>query len=322
MKVLSLKPVTGSVSDYEQIEKQLIRFFKEEIYSPLMKELGGMEKVKYKNNLTPYALLRAIQDGQVTFNRGRFKGRFSAKISKELRSMGAVWEAKTVSFKFPSSKLPLDIKSAISVSDAKLNEVLKRIDKRLASIDLKSLSDGITVEKSINKTLWKTSTEIGYTLKAISVQPKLSDEMMAKISSEYNDNMKRYISEWSEMEIKSLRAKIADHAYSGMRYEGIIGDIQKSYGVSQSKAKFLARQETNLYVTKLKETIYTSAGVPKYKWKTVIGSPGHEVRHSHAILDGKVFRWDSPPVVNEKGDRKNPSEDFGCRCFAIPIVEF
>ena len=80
--------------------------------------------------------------------------------------------------------------------------------------------------------------------------------------------------------------------------------------------------ENYLYVTKLKETIYTDAGVPKYKWGTVVGSPGHEVRHSHAILKGKIFRWDNPPVVNEKGDRKNPGEDFGCRCFAIPIVEF
>lgn len=320
MAIKLLRPIKESTADYDHIEAAIIRLFKAEIYSPLMKEFG--EKETLKNALTPYSLLRAIQDGHITFYRGRFKGRFSAKISKELKSMGAVWESKTVSFKFPTSKLPQEISHAISISEAKFNKTLEKIDEKLMKIDIKGIASKLSVEKIFDKTLWRVSTEIGSTLKAISVQPKLTDEMRAKIAVEYNENMKKYIVEWGEDEIKTLRSRIAEHAFSGKRYEGMIGEIKHSYGVSQAKAKFLARQETSLYVSKLKETLYTDAGVNKYKWACVVGSPGHEVRHSHKILQDKIFTWDNPPVVNEKGERKNPGEDYGCRCFPIPVVEF
>ena len=54
---------------------------------------------------------------------------------------------------------------------------------------------------------------------------------------------------------------------------------------------------------------------------TVVGSPNHPVREMHKALAGKVFSWDDPPITNEKGDRNNPGQDYGCRCYARPIVE-
>ena len=57
-----------------------------------------------------------------------------------------------------------------------------------------------------------------------------------------------------------------------------IGAIQKSYGVTANKAKFLARQETKLLTTTLKEVRYVDAGVTKYKWKSVTGTAAHPVR--------------------------------------------
>ncbi len=312
--------IVDSKDDYDQIEKMLLNLFREEIYLPLLAELN--ENKKILNAITPYSLLRAIQDGHITFYRGRFKGRFNAKISKELRSIGAVWETKTVSFKFPTTKLPFDIRNAIAVSEAKFNASIKRIDEKLLKLNPVSIASKINLSKVFDSTIYKTEKKIEKTLQKIQVRPNLTDSMKKKISLEYNEDMKKYIQDWSEKEIKKLRANIAENAFSGKRYEGVIDQIQQSYGVSQAKAKFLARQETNLYVTKLQETLYTEAGIQKYKWTCVVGSVGHEVRHSHSILNGKVFRWDSPPVVNENGDRKNPGEDFGCRCYAIPQVEF
>jgi SPP1 gp7 family putative phage head morphogenesis protein len=95
--------------------------------------------------------------------------------------------------------------------------------------------------------------------------------------------------------------------------------------VSANKAKFLARQETSLMTTKLKETRYREAGVNEYKWKTVAGSKLHPVRPSHKILEGRIFRWDDPPITTPPGEavrRNNPGQDYNCRCFAQPIVRF
>ncbi|MCI5060219.1 MAG: peptidoglycan-binding protein [Alphaproteobacteria bacterium] len=51
----------------------------------------------------------------------------------------------------------------------------------------------------------------------------------------------------------------------------------------------------------------------KYIWRTV--GDGN-VRHTHSAREGRTFSWDTPP---EGG---HPGEDFGCRCWAEPIVPF
>jgi SPP1 gp7 family putative phage head morphogenesis protein len=74
-----------------------------------------------------------------------------------------------------------------------------------------------------------------------------------------------------------------------------------------------------------KKEKYTSAGVNKYKWRCVAGSPLHPVRPSHKALNGKIFSFDDPPITTMPGEpvrRNNPREDYGCRCHAVPIVEF
>lgn len=48
-----------------------------------------------------------------------------------------------------------------------------------------------------------------------------------------------------------------------------------------------------------------------YIWRTV---GDKDVRDSHALRAGRQFSWDNPP---EGG---HPGEDYGCRCWAEPIV--
>jgi len=54
----------------------------------------------------------------------------------------------------------------------------------------------------------------------------------------------------------------------------------------------------------------------RYIWHT---EKDPVVRPYHAVLEGTVQYWDSPPVVNAQGDRLNPSEDWNCRCHAQMI---
>ena len=59
------------------------------------------------------------------------------------------------------------------------------------------------------------------------------------------------------------------------------------------------------------------AGVVEYVWST---SGDSRVRPSHAALNHKRFRWDDPPVVDEKtGRRCHPGKDYQCRCCALPV---
>lgn len=61
------------------------------------------------------------------------------------------------------------------------------------------------------------------------------------------------------------------------------------------------------------------AGVQEYIWSD---SGDSRVRSGHHRLNGKKFRWDDPPVVDERtGRRCHPGEDFQCRCVAIPVFD-
>jgi SPP1 gp7 family putative phage head morphogenesis protein len=320
MKTIEVSPIPVTPSDYDEIEGVISEVFKDEVYLPLWRELTTEKSASLHNTLN--VLVNAINRGQIRFYRGRFTGKFNSQISRELRKLGARYNRRTKSYNIQMKELPRTIRDQILISEDRLLRELQKIDKRIAEISPEKIAKKLKLEKIIDKKLWTVSKRIDATLRRITVSPKLTKKQVEQISKEYTNNMRLYIKKWTEQEIKRLRKRVKREYFSGNRYEGMVEVIRKSYGVSQSKARFLARQETHLLMSQFKQSRYKEAGVNEYKWKTVAGSPDHPVRPMHKKLDNKIFSWDDPPVVNERGDRKHPGEDYGCRCFAIPVVRF
>jgi SPP1 gp7 family putative phage head morphogenesis protein len=318
MAIKTFLPIVEKESDYKDIQEEIILVLKEAIYAPLVSILK--KPVKFKNASDNLAM--AIMSGQVVFNRGSFTGTFNSKISAELRSIGAKWDNAKKCYKLSSSDLPLDVRLSVSLAKAKADETLNKLDQLLLKLDPKAIAERVNVAPLIDKTMYRYEKDFKKTVESISVKANLTAEQMAEFNKTYTDNLRLYIADFVEKETAELRKNMKKRALSGFRSESAIQEIQKSYGVSYNKAKFLARQETSLALSAFRETRYKSVGLNKYKWKCVAGSPLHPVRSMHKIHDGKIFSWDKPPVVNDKGDRKNPGEDYNCRCVAIPIVEF
>lgn len=317
MKEIVLRPIRETYKDYEELEQEVSRMLREEIYLPLLSELNQPKKL-LSNSIGD--LINAINSGRIVYSKGKFSGRFSARLSKELKLLRAKW--KEGDFYIPKSQLPPAVKQAISYSEAKFQRVLEQIDKRLKKLVPDEMVSTLKLEKIFDHTLFKTGKDVESTLKGISVAPELTKEQRAKIAEEYTHDLKRYIKDFSEKEIVTLRKKIQKNAEDGFRYEEMIETIRRSYGVTERKARFLARQETSLLMTKFKESRYIDAGVNEYIWTCVVGSPAHPVRPMHKKLDGKTFRWDNPPITNPEGQRNNPGQDFNCRCVARPIIRF
>lgn len=319
-KTMELKPIKESTQDFEKIERKILELFKKEIYLPLVKELGVTKQIL--KNASDDDLLDAISSGRITFYRGSFTGRFSASVSRELKRLGAKWDRKQGAWKVPQSSLPLNVKNVISSSEVKFQQKMKKIDDKLAQLLPEEIADRLKISENFDSILWKTDENIAKSIERITVTPRLSDSQRHKISEEWQNNMQLWIKDWTQTEIVKLREQMQKSAFTGNRYESMISKIQKSYDVSHGKAKFLARQETGLLMAKFKETRYTAAGVNEYKWGCVAGTGKHPVRPAHKKLEGKIFRWDNPPITDEKGNRNNPGEDYNCRCFAKPIVRF
>lgn len=319
MKEVHLEPIKETDEDYEKFEKVILDLFREEIYYPLLKELN-MPKSSIQNSTDD--LIEAIRSGRINYYRGQFKGRFNAAVSRELKKIGATWDRTQGSWKIPQSALSIEVRNAIGQSLHKFEKAMRSIDARLGKILPAEIAEKLKIEKLFDSSLWRLDQKIQKSLKGITVTPEFTKDQREKISKEYTENMQLYIKEFTEKEITRLRETVQKSSLKGIRYENIVKQIEKSYGVSANKAKFLARQETSIFMAKVKETRYLDAGVNEYIWGCVAGSPNHPVRPMHLKLKGTRQRFDQPPIVNEKGDRKNPTEDYGCRCFAIPVVKF
>ncbi len=319
MKVKELAPIKETTEDYEALEATVKELWRQNLYVPLMKLLGYPQKMLNAND----PLSDALRSGRVTFYRGQFSGRFNASVSKELKRLGAHWDKRTGTFRLSQSSLPYEIRNLIAASDRQFRAKIADIDKTLSQILPDEIAEKLQATKIFDTSLWKVEKEFQANVKSITIAPNLTKKQREKIAAEWNDNMKLWIRDWTAEEIKKLRSEMQATIFTGNRYESAVKTIQKSYGQSQNKAKFLARQETGLLMAKFKETRYQDAGIMEYKWGCVAGSAKHPVRASHKALEGKIFRWDNPPVTTMPGEptrRNNPGEDYNCRCFARPIV--
>jgi hypothetical protein len=320
-----LQPVKDKPEYYDELELAIIKHLKKLIYEPLMASFD-QPKSKLENSIND--LLNAILSGRIVFKQGTFSGKFNSRITIELKKIGAKWDRKTATFKLNKKDLPDDVSMTISLSHTRFKQKMQAIDKSLAKLLPEEIADSLKLEHIFDASLYKISKDIDATLKSITVQPSLTDESRKLIAKEYTNNMKLDIKKFADKEIKSLRTEIQKRVFEGDRSESMVKMIQQSYGVSQRKAKFLARQESKLLLASYKKGRYLGAGVTKYIW-TCVKMPHQaknaeykkgQVRHDHAILDGTKQEWLNPPVVNDKGDRKNAGEDYGCRCYAIPLV--
>lgn len=324
MTEIELKPIKESTEDFDMLEARIKETFKRLVYYPLLRELQEPRRT-LQNASGEDALIEAIRSGRITFSRGKFSGKLNATLTKELKKLGAKWDSKSASFRLLSADLPDSLRSAVTLSETRFLEKIAGIDKKLAQILPEEIADSVKSADLFDRTLWRTNEAFEDSVKGITVAPKLTADQRARIAEEWQENMRLWIQNFTEEEITSLRAKIQKAAFAGVRRESVLQTIQTSYGVSANKAKFLAKQETSLLMAKFKETRYTDAGVHEYKWGCVAGTKNHPVRPAHKRLEGRIFRWDNPPITTEPGQparRNNPGEDYGCRCFAKPVVRF
>ena len=104
----------------------------------------------------------------------------------------------------------------------------------------------------------------------------------------------------------------------GTRAAEVAREIMRTGEVTVSRARLIARTETSRTATALVQSRAEHVGSEQYIWRS---SGDGDVRRDHKKLNGKAFRWDSPPVADERtGARAHPGAIYNCRCWAEPIL--
>lgn len=301
---------------FADIEREIIRILKNLIYDPLINELNKYGvKDELRNAVDP--IVEAITTGRVYYEDGYFYGSFNSAISKRFKQLGAKYSLMRRGWKFDA--VPAELQLAVAHVNDKVNGIVRSLIRTLDDIDVAGFVGKNTLHHQFLKSTEEMSNAFDATVKAISIKPKFTAAQQQALSDNYATNMELYIQKWAKQSILKLRESVTQNVYKGNRASELVKKIQGSYRVSREKAKFLARQETSLLMSKMREERYKGIGITRYRWE---GANDERERPDHKALNGKIFSWDNPPITNrETGARNNPGEDFNCRCIAVPIIE-
>ncbi len=141
---------------------------------------------------------------------------------------------------------------------------------------------------------------------------------------------------WNTSLIKSVGAEHWDRVGKAVldNYRGVplpdgqtlVQRLQQIGGISETRARFIARDQTSKLTAALNKARMEESGIDAYKWRNVgdtrvVGNPGGKYPHGtpghgdHWDREGKTFQWDNPPSDG------HPGEAFNCRCSAIPVLD-
>lgn len=317
----------------DNIEKEIINKQYKDVMLFLIDTFYSKIKDIYNNIFTNKIYFNSIEDDLLTLiKKGKVKiigentlqGQFNSKVSKYIiEKLGGVYNKRRKQFTI--RKLPDVIinwintnKSNIVLFKNKLNEFLSDYTNNL-EYSIKSYENNLkdnynTLQDDLENKI--TGRNEKYIVKAT-----LNEKIQNNIRENYIDNMKKVIHGWQEKNIKQLREDVEYWALGkGYSDKGIAELIMKNYNTTEKKAKFLARNETSLVLSEYSKQKYLSNGITKYRWQT---SGDERVRDRHRELNGKVFEFANPPIVDlDTGERANPGCSINCRCVAIPVLDY
>ena len=159
-------------------------------------------------------------------------------------------------------------------------------------------------EQSVGINIYQGSTELQEYLRAATFQ---NTQLIKSIPAQYLDQV-------SNIVMGNIR--------QGMRPSYIEAELVKQFGVTQRRAKLIARDQHSKITGEINRLRQTGAGIEYFRWVT---SQDERVRHSHVAVAKRdvgygagIFRWDDLPVVD--GVPTFPGQPVNCRCVSVAVT--
>lgn len=296
----------------------------------MLKFMNSFGGTVHENAMATGAVRAALESGQIHYADGKFTGRFSSAISKELRTFGAKFNADQKTFSIPVGELPLDLSSSIAASIDKSRHLHEDVIQTLVQMEQNLPAAPIGLGLDLSAAVDRVVVDAGRQFLAsvahvdgIGVPAEFTPAMRKQLNQELTQSLELSVKDFTQEMVADLRQLVEQNALKGMRSDKLAAIIEAKFGVSKRKAEFLADQETGLLMAKYRQARYQDIGVQEYIWEvSMAGSaPDSRVRPDHRKLQGRRFSFNNPPVCDTAtGRRCNPGEDFRCRCVPKAIV--
>lgn len=213
---------------------------------------------------------------------------FDANIKPEIKSYQADANELNVIQRI------LDVIKALSLNifkSERIVDIANRFVKNLNLFNMKNMNDQARVA-GVNP---------------IDTEPWIDDYIQSSIKQNVS-----YIKSIESTFFERISAIIYEGVKNGTSMKEIRGQLVKQIGVSESKAQFLAVDQSGTIHGQLVAKRHQDMGVKKFTWSD---SNDERVRKIHKALDGQTYSYSEPPSEGL------PGTPYRCRCVAIPVFD-
>jgi len=199
-----------------------------------------------------------------------------------------------------------------------LTNALRALRIRWSSPQFQALANDVArrfVTSANNSNRRRTERDMGIDI--FSDSTTISEYVQASIA----DNV-RLIQSIPEQYLTQVESIVMTNVRGGGRPSSIAKSLQQQFGVTERRAKMIARDQTAKVNGQLNAKRQQDVGFEYFIWTT---SNDERVRDRHQHIAEKttaygkgVYKWSNPPL-SEKGEPILCGTDYQCRCIATPI---
>jgi SPP1 gp7 family putative phage head morphogenesis protein len=197
------------------------------------------------------------------------------------------------------------------------------VTARLSALELALIDPDIFGASGIDKELEEVGGKVRVAnyrelKRSLGINLREADPSLAPIIDRFRERNVTRIRSIPGQALVEVTRLLESAEAQGMRVERLAELIAERFEVAASRAELIARDQVLTLNAQLVRARAESVGITEYFWTT---SNDERVRAGHALLDGKRFRFNDPPIVDpETGERGNPGDPINCRCTAYPII--
>ena len=197
-----------------------------------------------------------------------------------------------------------------------LSQIRQAIGRDFSDNDLQTIADrmGVSVDQVTRANARRLYEQYGQYGLNLTIGFN-SNATRALLEVKVKENV-QLIKTMSDRHFASLQSNIMSAITQGKRVEEIEAIIDDRFASMESNAELIARDQIGKINGQLTEMVQTEMGLSRYRWR---GVGDERERQSHRDLEGEVFSWSEPPIVD--GEAVNPGQAIQCRCYAEPVIE-
>ena len=305
-------------SYWQPIERQIRQFFFDAYFRRLVDVVQVDQPAELVNTRAQSALIHALESGRIKYDGVFYRGDFNAQITSEIRRF-ATWDKRAQGWRGSTPQWLLPTITALASDKQKMMVAVRQV---VESMDIEQMIHDAVDNLNLAESTRQIDGDLFATVRNLGIEKDNIDSELIRdrINTNRRDNLRRDIVNWDEEQKERLRDMTQRAILNSYSRRDMQQAIIDEWGVSENKARFLARQEASLFFSAERRTLFENAGVNYYEWRCMNDA---RARDLHKDLDSRkakvLYVFGEPPVTDAEGNHNDPGEDFGCRCVAQPV---